>query len=494
MEQPSATLIPARARSTPAPEGNLTDGPIGQTLLFFALPVLGSNVLQSLNGSVNAIFVGQLLGESALTATSNANLVLFLLLGTVFGIGMAATILVAQAVGAGNPDQAKRVIGTSADFFFVISAAFAVLGYIFAPEILQLLGTPEDAAPLGVSYLRVLFLAVPVMNLLAFLMTVLRGAGDSKTPFFFMALAVALDIFLNPLLIMGTGPLPELGIAGAALSTLIGQSVALAALLSLLYARKHPLRLAGSDLAYFRPQAALLKAIVAKGIPMGLQMMVISVSALILMSLVNAYGSQVAAAYGVAVQLWTYVQMPALAIGAAVSSMAAQNVGAQRWDRIGAITAAGIGFNVVLTGALVAALYLFDRAVLTLFLGEDSAAVGIASDINTIVAWSFVLFGITVVLFGTMRATGAVTPPLLILTLSLLGVRALFAVGAQRWLGQDAIWWSFAVGSIASLALASGYYRWGGWRAAHMVERAGLEGEPPETGLGLPRERARMEP
>ena len=90
--------MPARRRT-----GDLTSGPIPRTLLLFALPVLGSNVLQSLNGSINAVWVGRFLGESALTATSNANLVLFLLLGTVFGIGMAATILVAQSVGAPRP-------------------------------------------------------------------------------------------------------------------------------------------------------------------------------------------------------------------------------------------------------------------------------------------------------------------------------------------------------------------------------------------------------
>ncbi|PZO78670.1 MAG: MATE family efflux transporter [Mesorhizobium amorphae] len=485
MDQPSA---PASQQPR---VGDLTHGPIGRTLLVFALPVLGANVLQSLNGSINAIFVGRFLGEAALTATSNANLVLFLLLGTVFGIGMAATILVAQAVGAQDLRQAKRVIGTSADFFLVISVLFSVLGFVFAPEILAILGTPADATPLAISYLRVLFVAVPAMNLLSFLMTVLRGAGDSRTPFAFMALAVVLDVMLNPLLILGLGPFPALGIAGAAAATLIGQTVALLALIVLLYRRRHPLRLAGADLGYFRPDAELLRTVIVKGVPMGLQMVVISVSALILMSLINAYGSQTAAAYGVAAQLWTYVQMPALAIGAAVSSMAAQNVGARRWDRIGSIAVAGIGFNVVLTGTLVVVLYLFDRQVLGLFLGSDSEAVEIAASINTEVAWSFVLFGMTVVLFGTVRATGAVMPPLIILTFSLLFVRAAFAYGAQERFGINAIWWSFPVGSVVSVLLAGAYYRWGGWRRVRMLEPADRPaGEAAETGLALPRERA----
>lgn len=471
------------------PGRDLTTGPIASTLLLFALPVLGSNVLQSLNGSINAVFVGRFLGETALAATSNANLVLFLLLGTMFGIGMATTILVAQAFGAKNIAQARRVVGTSAAFFVLLSAIFAVCGWIFVDEILGALGTPTDAAPLARDYLRIIFVAVPAMNLLSFVMTILRGAGDSRTPFAFMALAVVLDIVLNPLLIIGWGPFPALGIAGSAMSTLVGQGVSVAALLMLLYVRSHPLALKGADLALLRPDPALLGVIVLKGIPMGLQMIVISLSALLLMGFVNAYGSHTAAAYGVAAQLWTYVQMPALAIGAAVSSMAAQNVGAKKWDRIGAITLAGVGFNLLLTGTLVAILFLFDRPVLGLFLANSPEAVEIAVHVNTLASWSFILFGITIVIFATVRATGAVMPPLIILAISLLVIRTTFAYGAQSWLGADALWWSFLVGSSCSLAMALAYYRFGGWRGVHMLDQQQQPaGEPPDTGLGVPRQ------
>lgn len=477
--------MPARRKT-----GDLTKGPIAKTLLVFALPVLGSNVLQSLNGSVNAVWVGRFLGESALTATSNANLVLFLLLGTVFGIGMAATILVGQSVGARDLAEARRIVGTSASFFFLISAILALGGWIWTDAILHLLGTPPDALPLARSYLRIIFVAVPAMNLLSFVMTVLRGAGDSRTPFAFMGLAVVLDIILNPLLILGAGPVPAYGIAGSAMATLISQIISVAAILILLYARRHPLRLAGADLALLLPDMRLLRIVISKGVPMGLQMIVISAAALALMGFVNAYGSQVAAAYGIAAQLWTYVQMPALAIGAAVSSMAAQNVGAGRWDRIDRITAAGILFNLVLTGVLVGLLYVFDRPVLGLFLSQDGAAIDIAVHINDVVSWSFVLFGVTIVLFATVRATGAVMPPLLILVVAVLLVRTGFAYSLRDLLSMEAIWWSFPVGSIVSLLLSLAYYRFGGWRTLRMIDERPAAGEPPDTGLGVPRERA----
>src|SRR5690606_16416894 len=141
-----------------------------------------------------------------------------LILGTMFGIGMAATILVAQSVGARDLPHAKKIVGTSATFFFAVSIVFAVGGWFLVDAILNVLGTPSDALPLARSYLRIIFIAVPAMNLLTFVMTILRGAGDSRTPFYFMALAVVLDVVLNPLLIAGVGPVPALGIAGSALA------------------------------------------------------------------------------------------------------------------------------------------------------------------------------------------------------------------------------------------------------------------------------------
>lgn len=465
---------------------DLTQGPIARTLAAFALPVLGSNVLQSLNGSVNAIWIGNLLGEAALTATSNANLVLFLMLGAVFGFSMAATILIGQAFGARDVQRAKCVVGTGASFFAVASTLLAIAGWVFTPQILSLLGTPPDARPLAISYLRVIFIAVPVMNAFAFAMAVQRGSGDSRTPFKFMALSVALDIGLNPLLIRGIGPFPGLGIAGSATATLLAQAISFTALLALLYKRRHPLLPHRNELDHFRPVPSLLRAIVAKGVPMGLQMIVISAAALAMMGLVNDFGVRTAAAYGVAAQLWTYVQMPALAIGAAASSMAAQNVGAGRWDRVERIARAGVLFNLALTGAMVGVLYLADRVALDLFLPSDSGAIEIAVHINNLASWSFVLFGVTIVLFGVVRATGAVTPPLIILCISLLVVRLPFASALRHDWGADAIWWSFPLGSVTSMVLALLYYRFGGWRRARLVTGEPASGEAADTGVAVP--------
>ncbi|HEX6374803.1 MAG TPA: MATE family efflux transporter [Allosphingosinicella sp.] len=468
---------------------DLTTGPIGPTLLAFALPTLGSSILQSLNGSINAIWVGRFLGEEALAATSNANIVMFLLTAFVFGFSMATTILVGQAFGRGDVDGARRVIGTATGAFVVISLLAAAAGWLFAPAILRLLGTPADAAPLALAYLRVIFIAMPPALVMISWMMALRGGGDAMTPLWFMILAVLLDSGLNPVFILGLGlgPAPRLGIAGAATATVIANCISLAALLLYVYARDLPLRLRGAELRYLKPDWPLLATIVRKGLPMGLQMIVISASALALIGLVNREGVETTAAFGVAMQLWTYLQMPAMALGAAVSAMVAQNIGAGRWDRVSAITRSGVIFALSITAGLVVLLAVADRPALALFLGGDSPALPIARHIQILATWSFLLFGVTLVLFGTVRANGAVIGPLVILFVGLVPIRLGFALGAYPWLGADALWLSFPVSSFANMLMAAAFYFHGGWRKARM-------GPPPDPAECVEEAQADIEP
>ncbi len=448
---------------------SLTEGSIRVGLFKFSLPILLANILQSLNGSVNSIWVGRFLGEAALTATSNANIVMFLLIGAAFGVALAATILIGQYIGANNLPEAKRVVGTSATFFAGISVAMAVTGLALCRPLLIAMNTPADSLPLAVAYMRVIFLALPCLYMYAFVGAVLRGAGDSKTPFYFMLLSVGIDIALNPVFIFGVGPIPRLGIAGSALATFVAQSVSLAALIRHLYRRHHILCLHQRELALLKVDWSVVATLVKKGLPMSAQMLVLSLSGVLMITLVNRFGVDTTAAFGAALQISNYIQMPAFAVGMGMSAMTAQNVGAGKWDRVTRIARVGVLYSVLLTGSIVLLIELLDTAVFGLFLPAGSAALSIASHLNRIVTGSFIFFGISVALFGVVRATGAVMAPFVILAVSLLVVR--FPL-AQLFLDRyqaDAVWWSFPVSSVLSALLAALYYRYGGWRQAHML-------------------------
>lgn len=448
---------------------DLTQGSIAKTMLLFALPTLGSSILQSLNGSINAIWVGRSLGEEALAATANGNIVMFILISFVFGFGMASTILIGQAMGQRNTVMVKRTLGTSLGSIIPISVLLAIGGWIFAPMLLELLGTPTSAFSLALTYLRMIFIAMPVTLTFTLMMMALRGTGDSTTPLWFIALSVAIDLILTPILILGIGPFPEWGIFGAAFATAVANAVALVGMMINLYLRGSVLALNKEDLRFLIPDRKILSSMVSKGLPMGLQMIVISSAALTMLSLINREGVQTTAAYSVTQQLWTYVQMPAMALSAAASAMVAQNIGANQWNRVSAITRWGLIFNVVLTGLLIVVVTVFDETVLGLFLGDDSDAVPIGRHIQLMATWGYLFFGIAQVLFGTMRANGYVIWPLMVMVVSMYPVRLGFAFGFYPKLGADALWLSFPAGMVATALMGVGLYVYGGWRKGKVL-------------------------
>lgn len=461
-------LAPSVPASRPTPgrhvHRDLTKGPIFKTLLVFSAPTLASNILQSLNGSVNSIWVGRMIGDGALAATANANVVMFLVFAGVFGFGMAATVKVGQAFGAGNLDAARRTFGSAVGFCVLLSLLVTSLGWIFAPALLHTMSTPPEIFAYALTYLRVIFVAMPASMITIMFSMGLRGAGDAHTPFRFMILSVILDVGLNPVLINGMGPFPRLGIAGSAAATAISAFISVTALVIYVYAKDLPLRLRGAELRYLIPRQSELGYIITKGLPMGAQMLLISAAGIVMIGLVNREGMLASAAYGASLQVWTYLQMPSMAISAALSAMAAQAIGAGLHDRLGKITRAGVILNLVITGMMTFLLLAFDRPALQLFLGSASPAVDLARHIQFLASWSYVLFGITIVLFGTMRAGGVVITPLVVLGIAMYPGRLGFYYLAYPHIGQDALWLAFPVGSLIAVVLAWVAYRRPGWR------------------------------
>jgi putative MATE family efflux protein len=468
-EAPAQPLKPSQP---PALRGDLTQGPIMKTLLLFSVPTLFSNGLQSLNGTVNSIWVGRLIGEEALAATANANIIMFLVSAAAFGFGMAGTVKIGQRYGARNLDGARRTFGTAVGFCFLIALVIAALGWLGAPALLDALATPGEARALALAYLRMIFVSMPVVMVSIILSMGLRGAGDARTPLIFMGLTVVLDIILNPLLIAGIGPFPELGIVGSALGMVIAALISFAAMVGYVYWKDLPLRLRGAELLYLIPDREELRYIVTKGLPMGAQMLLMSASGIILVGLVNREGLETTAAYGAAMQLFTYIQLPAMAIGGAVSAMAAQYIGAGKWDALDRLTRAGVIVNFGMTGIITALLLLFDRPALELFLGPQSPAVDVARHIQMLASWNFIFFGMTMVMTATMRAGGAVMIPLVIIGIALYPVRLGFYWLFYDSIGADAIWLSYPVSAFAALLMGWWFYTRSGWRKRAIAESA----------------------
>jgi len=443
---------------------DLTQGPIFSTLLMFTLPTLVANVLQSLNGSVNSIWVAHFLGESALAATANANIIMFLMFSVIFGFGMAANVVVGQAFGRGDLNTARHAFGSAIGFCLGLTILIALAGFLWSEHILATLSTPAEVFRLAKLYLHYTFLGLPPGMMFVMVMMGLRGGGDAMTPLWFMILLVALDIALNPVFILGLGPAPRMGIGGSAFASALAAYISLAALIVYIYWRDLPLRLRGAELRYLMPDWKLLRVVAGRGVPMGLQMVIMSLSTLVIIGFVNREGTMTVAAFAAAQQLWNYIQMPAMAVGGAVSAMAAQNIGAGKWDRVERTTRVAMLVNLLLSGGLIALVMLFDRQILALFLEHSGEAIEIGRHIMRYVNWTYLIFGVAMVMFATMRANGVVLAPLVILTFTLFGVRIGFYHVAYPVLGVDALWMSFPLSTMVALLLAWLYYRYGRWR------------------------------
>ncbi|MEB9817250.1 MATE family efflux transporter, partial [Bacillus cereus] len=366
--------------------------PIWKSMSMFLVPLLLSNVLQSVGQLFGMVVVGRWLGVNDLAAISAFFPLFFLLVSFVIGIGSGSSILIGQAFGAKNEDRLKAIVGTTLTFTFIIGVVLAIIGSIFAMDIMRLMGTPENIIEISVHYARILFISMPVLFLYFAYTTFMRGTGDSKTPFYFLIVSTALNMILLPVLIFGWLGAPKLDVYGAAYASVISTVITFIVLLVYLKKKNHPLQLDGTVRKYLRMDGELLKLLLRLGIPASINMILVSLSEIAVIAFVNRYGSDATAAYGVVNQVASYVQMPAVSLGITVSIFAAQSIGANQFDRLQKVVKAGIIMNYVIGGVLISLIYLFSRDILSLFLTSQTT-IEIAHSLVMITLWSYLIFG-----------------------------------------------------------------------------------------------------
>ncbi|MDM5188027.1 MATE family efflux transporter [Bacillus sp. DX4.1] len=434
--------------------------PIWRSMSMFLIPLLLSNVLQSVGQLFGMVVVGRWLGINALAAISAFFPLFFLLVSFVIGIGSGSSILIGQAFGARNEERLKAIVGTTLTFTFVLGVILAVVGSIFAMDIMRLMGTPANIIDMSVHYARILFISMPILFLYFAYTTFMRGTGDSKTPFYFLIVSTALNMALLPVLIFGWLGLPQLGVYGAAYASVISTIITFISMLIYLGKTKHSLQFDATVRKYLRMDWDLLKLLLRLGIPASINMILVSLSEIAVIAFVNRFGSDATAAYGVVNQVASYVQMPAVSLGIAVSIFAAQSIGANQFDRLQKVIRAGIVLNYIIGGVLITLIYVFSQQILALFLTSQST-IDIAHSLVMITLWSYLIFGHAQIIGATMRASGTVLWPTIfgIVSIWLVEVPVAYFLSYHTSLGIKGIWIGYPAAFIVSLILQYGYYR-----------------------------------
>ena len=349
--------------------------------------------------------------------------------------------------------------GTTFVTALAMGVVVAVVGVIWTEQILSVLGVPADIAPITASYARIMLASMPGFFLFIVATSVLRGVGDTMTPLFSLILSLAVTSLVTPALIQGWFGLPQLGVNAAAVASISGFVTVLVFLFVYLRARALPLAPDGKLLAaMLKPDFKLLGLILRLGVPAGLQMVVSSVSGIVVVGLVNRFGSEATAAYGALGQVMSYVQFPAMSIGIAASIFGAQAIGAGKSDQLGAITRTGLMMNGAVTGTLVLIAYLFSDRLIALFI-TDPAVIDMAETLLHVVLWSVVAFGGSVVFSGVMRSSGTVLAPMVLSLICILGIELPGAIVlSQTGLGLSGIWVAMAAGFTMMLVLQGAWY------------------------------------
>ena len=432
--------------------------PLWQIYLIFLAPMVLSNFLQSFSGTLNGIYVGQLLGTQALAAVSGMFPVVFFFIALVIGLGAGASVLIGQAWGAGETALVKVITGSTLTLGAVIGLIAAVLGSVFARPAMQALGTPLDVLDEAVAYAQVMMLIMPLLLVFILFTQLLRGVSDTVSPLLALMVSTSVGLLLTPALILGWLGLPTMGIQSAALAGLAGNVLAMLFLVLRLRHKKHVMAPDRELWAALRLNREILGKVLRIGLPTGLQMVVLSLSELVILALVNSHGSQATAAYGAVTQIVNYVQFPALSIAITASILGAQAIGAGRNERIGPILRTGLLINLCLTGALIVLGYGLSHWLLGLFITDVDARVR-AEHLLHIMLWSILVFGFQAVVGGIMRASGVVLMPMAITVFCVLCIELPVAYALDAHFGLEGVWMAFPVTYLAMLALQTGYYR-----------------------------------
>ncbi|MBN9041716.1 MAG: MATE family efflux transporter [Rhizobiales bacterium 62-47] len=431
--------------------------PLWLDYLTFLLPMMASNILQALFGTINSIYLGQMIGVEALAAVAGFFPVMFFFVAFIIGLGAGASVLIGQAWGAGEPAKAKVIAGTTLSVALLGGALIAVFGGSFARQLMLALATPANVLDAATAYARIMMIAMPATFAFILMTSMMRGVGDTVTPLFALSVSTAIGLVVTPALIQGWLGLPKLGVASAAYASAIASVVTLLWLALHLRRTNHALAPDMTLLRGLRPDPLLLRKVLRIGLPTAVQLVVMSLAELVLLGLVNGFGSDATAAYGAVNQVLSYVQFPAISIAITASIFGAQAIGAGRVDRLGAIVRTGLLLNLIMTGALVLLGYLLSRLIIGLFI-TDAHVLELAQHLLHIVLWSTVPFGMAGVFSATMRASGTVLVPMLLSIFAIVAIEVPVAVALSRIIGVDGVWIAYPAAFCAMMLLQMSYY------------------------------------
>lgn len=447
---------------------DFTQGSIPKHLLVFALPMFLGNLLQALYSTVDSIWVGRFLGPHALGAVSVSMPIAFGLVSMVMGLAVATTAMVAQSRGAGDEVAVRRITTNSVILMALLGLLLSFVGVLLRYPMLRLINTPPEIAKEAGTYLGIYLAGTFFSFLYNVASAVLRGLGDSRTPMIYLMWAVVTNIVLDPICILGVGPLPPLGVAGAALATVVAQGISAFFSIWHLVLHTNVLRVNRAEGPMLDRQLTLQTLRI--GLPAGIQQTLVSFAGLAVNSVINSFGPAVVAGAGAASRLDQFAFMPAFSISMSVSALVGQNLGAGRSERVREVVYWSALLGAAITGVVSIVVLSAPEALLRMFT-TDPEVLAEGSLYLRVMGYAYIPFALMFVMTGVLRGAGDTIPTVFTTLGSLWLVRVPLVryLSGPGGLGTRGLWIGMACSPIAGLALNVAYYRTGRWKQVAVV-------------------------
>ena len=389
---------------------DMTEGPLAAKVLFFALPIMLSGILQLVFNAADTIVVGRFAGNQALAAVGSVGSRNNLIISLFIGLSVGANVVVARYTGSRNHRAVSDTVHTAVLLSVIGGVFLSLVGVFLAHPLLLLMGSPEDVIDLAVLYVRILFIGMPVQMLYNFCAAILRAIGDTKRPLYFLTVAGVINVLLNLLFVVAF----HMSVAGVALATIISQAVSAWLVLHSLMIMEGPTHL---SLRRLRLHPKYLKEIVRIGLPAGIQSSFFSLSNVVIQSSVNSFGSIVIAGNSAAANVGNFIYQAMNTFHQAIICFAGQNIGARKPRRI--ITSIKVCMLwAVVFGLLLGVLScVFGEPLLALY-SSDPAVIAAGLERMYIVCAPYFLCGMMDVMTGALRGIGYSVLPMVV---SLLG-------------------------------------------------------------------------
>lgn len=431
---------------------SLIHGSVIKSLFKLSLPIVMANFIQTTYQLTDTFWVGRL-GTDSVAALSLSFPVIFLLVSIGGGFTVSGTILVSQLTGKKDTSNVSNVCFQTLIITSVVSVILGVLAYYITPYLVNSMTSDPSVRTIATSYLQVSFYGLIFSYLYMMFQSLYRGAGDVKTPFIIVCIAVVLNFILDPFFIMGIGPIKAYGTDGAAYVTIITQGIAAVAGLILLIRGKGALKL---DFKKSKLDFKLIKKIISLGIPASTEQSSRALAMMVMIFLVASFGTVPLAAYGIGIRILSFIIIPSLGFSMATSTLVGQNIGAENYERTKEIVSKSLLIIFFTLGFSGLCFFIFAEEALALFVPNSPDVILEGASFIKIIALTFGLVGINQVSAGALRGGGNPLVPMFVSLITLWVVRfpIAFILSHHTSLGQKGIYWSFVFSNIIAAVVS----------------------------------------